>query len=63
MLTETLRLIAHQLFFMTAEEAQVFLDKHYPDYTIEVHDDSSATVSGPDGEFNIGAATPSDGEA
>ena len=49
MLTESLLLLADQLLFMTAEEAQVFLDKNYPDYEIEVHADSSATVSGPDG--------------
>lgn len=53
MVPETLDYLFNQLFGLTAEEAQVFLDVNYPEHFITVDEDGSAEVSGPELNFTI----------
>lgn len=60
MLEETIRVLIGELLFMTESEAQEFLDKHYPEHRVELHDDFSATVSGPELNFVIPGPAPAE---
>lgn len=48
-----IELLFDQLFGLTAEEAQVFLDKNYPEHFVTVSEDGSTEVTGPELNFTI----------